>query len=187
MARKTKNKSEEFTLAFRKGTESRLYDIELPFAVNVTFQPSIDGQLCLGITSQDVYLPFSKKDEIERKLTELGYRVIEIKPAISRVIDLCGRCNRKGIPKIERKDTSDRRARRPTHLGEIEKNKIYSKRTDEYWLTYDHKTKPKKCRIFRFVSPFASPEVKLNKKHEIKLEEFVFPHAIGYLKKQLTS
>ena len=180
MARKTKNKFEESTLAFEKNTEFRIFDIELPFSVNITFQPILDGHLCPGITSQDVYLPISEKAEIEQKLKKLGHKVIEIKPSIARVIDQCQRCKRKGIPKIERKDTSDKRER--TWRNKDEQPRV--KRPDEYWFTYDHKTKPLKCRIMRFVSPFRSPEVKLNKKKEIKLDEFIFPYAIGYLKRK---
>ena len=113
--------------------------------------------------------------------------IVSVKPLI-RVIERCPRCKSKGIPKIERKDANDRRLRTEqfTSLGGVrEKNKIHKKRSDEYWLTYDHKkTESKKCRILKFVSLQESREVKLNKKQGIILEEFIYPFCVSFLKRQ---
>ena len=184
LGRKTKNKFEDSSIALEKGTEFRLFDLALPSWTKITYRPMIDGQLSIAIGSEDVALPFSQKDEMIKKINALGHQVIEIKPSIMRVTDECPVCHRRGIPKIERKDAHDRRTRRPTHLGDIEKNKIYSKRAYEHWLTYDHKTRPKKCRVYQLES-LESSKIKPSKTKIIKMEEFVFPYAIHYLKEKL--
>ena len=75
------------------------------------------------------------------------------------------------------KDSHDRRTRRPTHLGEIEKSEIRIKRSEEYWLTFTHKiadnnkTRYKKCRIRQYTN-IPDPAYKQN---NIEIEKFFFP------------
>jgi len=181
VGKKPKNKFEETSMAFRQDSRFRLFTIELPSWVSITYRPMINGQLSIAVGTEDVPLPFSKKDEILEKMKALGHEIIEIKPSIMKVIDKCPKCERSGSPKIEKKDASDRRTRRPKHLGEIEKNKIYSKRPDEHWLIYEHNTKPKKCRIYQLES-LESSKIKPSKRNNILMEKFVFPYALQYLK-----
>jgi hypothetical protein len=124
----------------------------------------------------DLEFPKSAYEQIQKMLKE---KIVSVKPLI-KVIERCPKCKRKGIPKIEEKDVSDNRFR--SWRNKEEHPRV--NRTDEYWVTYDHKTKPMKCRVLRFVSLLESREVKFNKKQGIIMEEFIFPYCVGFLKRQ---
>jgi len=87
---------------------------------------------------------FLKKDEIIKALQKDGSKeVLNVEEFTIRFSDLCPTCNRKGIPKVEREPNKidyHYRVKTKTH-------KTPTNRPDEYWLTYDHKTYPKKCKI----------------------------------------
>lgn len=175
MGRKPKNKFEEAYLAFDEGTTIRVFDIRVPFVYKFTVKPAS----LAWHTEREFHI---KKPEdiplIVHDIERQGYKVTKIEPSVRKMLDLCPKCHMRGTPKIEKKDAHDRRTRRPTHLGEIEKNKVQSERPEEYWLTYTH-SKHKKCRIRQYVN---MPEPAY-KKNDIDIEKYFFPMVIGNLKK----
>ncbi len=181
MGRLPKNKFTEVVLAFDQGTKIKVFDIKIPFVYKFTVTPINQA----GHTEWEYHV--KHPDDISlvaQEIEKQGYKVTKIELSVRKMTDLCPKCHKRGIPKIEIKDANDRRARRPTHLGEIEKNKIQSERLDEYWLTYGHKitdgkTKHKKCRIRQYVNT-PDPAYKPNK---IPIENYFFPMIIGNMKK----
>jgi len=180
MGRKTVNKFEEATIAFKKGTEFRLFDVKLPNSVTVTYRVQIgakkDGSLIYGTTTTDVNLPVSEKKKIINDFKNAGYKVLKVEPQTVKWTDLCPNCSRRGIPKIERVDTKDRRVRNWKYREE----KPIPKRPDEHWLTYDHKDKPKKCRIQQFIYvPY--PSYKKNTRKQFDIQKYFFPNVLEKL------
>ena len=175
MGRKPKNKFEESYLAFDEKTTIKVFDIEVPFVYKFTVttidQTWYTGWECHIKKPEDI--PLVAKD-VERQ----GYKVTKIEPSVRKILDLCPKCHMRGIPKIEKKDAHDRRTRRPTHLGEIDKNKIQSERPEEYWLVYTH-SKNKKCRICQYIN---TPDPAY-KKNQIEIEKYFFPMVIGNMKR----
>ena len=174
MGRKPKNKFED-AIAFDEGINIRVFDIEVPFVYKFTIHP-------LGYAMYTDVGYYIKNPEDVPKVTDdlkkQGYHVSKIEPSVRKILDLCPRCHERGTPKIEKKDSHDRRTRRPTHLGEIEKNKVYSERSEEYWLVYTH-SKNKKCRIRQYENtPYPA-----YKKNDIPIEKYFFPWVISELKK----
>ena len=183
MGRKTKNRSEQVYLAFKEDSKIQEYHVKIPFIYRLIMTPTDIGQ-----TGEETKLffvkPASNLDGLIKEVESKNpYKIIKAEEYTERWTDLCPQCHTSGIPKIEIKDASDRRTRRPTHLGEIERNKIHSKRLDEYWLTYTHKiaqgkTKYKKCRIRQYRNtPY--PEYKQNK---IPIEKYFFHNILGNMK-----
>lgn len=174
MGRKPKNKFEE-SYFFDEDTTIRVFDIQVPFVYKFTVTPI--GQT--GWTEWEYHIPRSEDvplvaGEIESK----GYKVTKIEPSIRKMLDLCPRCHSRGIPKIEKKDSHDRRTRRPTHLGEVERNEIHSERQEEYWLVYVH-SRNKKCRIRQYVN---TPDPAY-KKNDIEIERYFFPMILNDMKR----
>ena len=173
LARPTTNKFEEAYLAFDEKTIIRVFDIVVPFVHKFTLGLGKDWY-----TEQEYHI---KKHEdipsVRKDFEKQGYEVMEIKPSVRKIIDLCPACHMRGIPKIEKKDAHDRRARRPTHLDEIEKNEIQIERPEEYWLVYTHSMN-KKCRVRQYVN---TPDPAY-KKNDIDIEKYFFPWAIQHLK-----
>ena len=183
MGRKPKSSFIEGTIAYEKGTDLKVYDVKLPFSVKVTYKAKIsanlDGSPIYGESETYVNKPLSDKKMIRKEIQKMGYKVIKIEPQIQKFTDLCSQCDRRGIPKIERKDTTDNRTRTWKHKVE----KPRRKRPDEYWLTYTHKTKPKKCRIQQAVNiPY--PAFKKNLRKNIDIRKYYFPQVVGLLKKK---
>jgi len=68
-------------------------------------------------------------------------------------------------------------------ITEEPKHKIETKRRDEYWLIYDHRTESKKCRIAQFdKNNFL---FKLSKNKISELHKHFFPYYLEWLKKEL--
>ena len=179
MGRKTKNIFEETTIAFKKGTEHRLFDVKLPFSVKVTFETT-NPRVAYGTSDQIINLPILEQGKIVKEFEKIGYKVINIEPHTIKISDLCPNCSRKGIPKIEKMDTTDRRLR----VWRNKEEKPRKKRPNEYWLTFDHKSKPKKCRIQQFVhSPL--PDFRPSKTKDIDFKKFLFPYNFDWLENQL--
>lgn len=174
MGRKPKNKFIETSLAFKEGTEFRLYDVKIPFVYTVTIETT-DPNLMRAQTTYEYYTKSASNLDILTKETENhGYKVIEIKESVRPFTDLCPRCHKVGIPKIEKKDTRDNRQRSWRNKESTSKKD----RPPEFWLTYIH-TKSKKCRICQYTNtPY--PAFKQNK---IDIGKYFFPHVLERMKK----
>ena len=180
MGRKTEKTHQETSIAFKPGTEFRLFEVELPYSVKVTFEIT-KPPLTHATSDQIIYLPMSEKEKIVNTFEKNGYNVIHIEPQTIKIPDLCPKCLRRGIPKVEKKDTTDRRVR--TWKNKEEKPR--KKRPNEYWLTFDHKSKPKKCRIRQFVhSPH--PAFRPRKSNNIDFMKFLFPYNMPWLENQIS-
>ena len=184
MGRNRKNKFEECSIRFEAGTEFELNHVKVPFWVNITYKEKIgkynDGKSIYGTTTVMDKKDISEKDEIIKELQKDGNReVLNVEPFTIRFSDLCPECNRKGIPKVERKSNKiDYHTR-----AETGSHKNPTNRPDEYWLCYDHETKPKKCRVAkwdknRFVF------TKYNKIYN-KLRKYIFPNYISWKQGEL--
>lgn len=174
LARPPKNKFEEAYLAFDEKTIIRVFDIKVPFVYKFTvgLDQSWYTEWEYHVKKpEDFHLV---KEDIKKRR---GHKVMKIEPSIRKIIDLCPRCHMRGTPKIEKKDANDRRARRPTHLGEIEKGEIQIERPEEHWLVYNH-PKNKRCKIRQYVN---TPDPAY-KKNDIDVEKYFFPWAIQHLK-----
>ncbi len=152
MGRYRKNKFEEASIRFEAGTEFELNQVKTPFWVNVTYKEPIsedkNGKKLYGTTTVLIKKDISEKDEIFKAFQKDGKKVINIEEFTFRFSDLCPNCNRKGVPKIERKSNKfDYHARVRDTFTEPPKHTVKTNRPDEYWLTFDHEKKPKKCRI----------------------------------------
>jgi len=181
MGRKAENRFIDGTIAFQKGTEHKVFDVKLPFSVKVIYKVQVsadlDGNPLYGETTTYVSKPISEKKLIRKEIQKMGYKVKKIEPQIVQFTDLCPQCQRSGNPKIEKKDTADNRIRNWTY----KEKRPPTKRPDEYWLIYTHKTKPKKCRIQQAVNiPY--PAFKKNLRKDIDIRKYYFPQVIGLLK-----
>jgi len=174
LGRKPKNKFED-SIAFDEGIDIRVFDIEVPFVYKFTITPVRQT----WNTELEYHIPKPEDvKQVTKDIEKQGYKVTKIEPSVRKMLDLCPRCHMRGTPKIEKKDAHDRRTRRPTHLGEIEKNEVYSERPEECWLAYAH-SKNKKCRIRQYVNtPYPA-----YKKNDIPIEKYFFPYVISELKK----
>jgi len=174
LGRKPKNSFIEGTIAFKKGTEHKVFDVKLPLSVKVTYKMQVsadlDGNPLYGQSEMYVNKPLSEKKLIQQEIEKEGMKVIKIEPQIVKLTDLCPQCHRRGIPKIERKDTTDNR----TRTWRNKEKKPRTIRPDEYWLTYDHKTTPKKCRIQQ-AGNYPHPGFKKNERKNIDMRKYYYP------------
>jgi len=120
---------------------------KFPFFVNVTIKEKIgkynDGKPIYGETTVPLKRDISEKDKIIKEFEKDGNRkVLKVEEYPIQFSSLCPDCNRHGIPKVETRKPIDYHYRSRTR--EIQKD---TGRPIEHWLCYDHKTKPKKCRI----------------------------------------
>jgi len=155
MGRNRKNKFEETSIGNETGTEFELNHVKMPFWVNVTYKDSLgkydNGEIIYGDATILVKRDISEKDEIIKAFQKTDYKIKNIEEFTIRFSDLCPECDRKGIPKVEGKSNKfDYHAREIAPLTEEPKHKIEVNRPDEYWLCYDHETKPKKCRVAKW-------------------------------------
>jgi len=183
VGRKPKSSFIEGTIAYKKGTEHKVFDVKLPFSVKVTYKTQVsadlDGNPLYAETTTYVSKPISEKKMIRKEIQKMGYKVKKIEPQIVQFTDLCPQCQRSGNPKIEKKDTADNRIRNWTY----KEKRPPTKRPDEYWLIYTHKTNPTKCRIQQAVNiPY--PAFKKNLRKNIDIRKYYFPYVIGLLKKK---
>jgi len=145
MGRNRKNKFEVTSIAFKKGTEFELNQVKVPFFVNVTYkEPVTKDKKYYGTSTIMLKRDISEKDEIINEIQKDSDReVLKVEEFPIQFSSLCPDCNRHGIPKVERKSNkTDYHYRVKTRSIKTEVS-----RPDEYWLCYDHKTTPKKCRI----------------------------------------
>jgi hypothetical protein len=185
MGRKTSNQFVEGTIAAKKGTEHLVFDVKLPNSVKVTYKEKIsahlDGTPIFGEAEMYLPRPFSEKTKIRKELIKNGIKVVKITPQIVRLSDLCPNCHRRGKPRIEQKDTTDKRKRSWKNKDE----KPITKRPNEQWLIYVHKTKPYKCRIQQAVNtPYTG--FKKNLRKDIDMRKYYYPYVTEFLKNQFS-
>lgn len=178
MGRKIKNPSVEVQIENSDKT-FQWYFVQVPFPVNVELEPKGPKNANLaGTFVKTVSWFFSEREKLVSQLEKLGYEVKAVKPLSMRFTELCPQCNRRGIPKIERKNTTDYHIR----SGRYENTKrVIKKRTDEWWLTYDHKTLPIKCRIRQYQG-LSSNTFKPNKFKKIDIRKLILEDAIEELR-----
>ena len=148
MGRNRKNKFEESSIGFEWETEFDLNHVKVPFLVNVTYKvPITEDKKFYGTTTVLVKSDISEKNEIIEKFQkDSDKEVLNIEPFTIPFSDLCPECDRKGIPKVEPKNNKfDYHYKVGTRFSKTEVNK-----PNEYWLCYDHKTKPYKCRVAKW-------------------------------------
>ena len=174
LGRKPKNKFIEATLAFEEGSNIQVYDVQIPFVYKLTASPSDENR---GYYEWEyIVKPPVDVTMLVNEIEKQGYKVTKVEPAVRKLINLCPRCHGRGIPKIEKKDTSDNRERSWRNKEQDKESK--KERPPEFWLTYIH-TKSKKCRIRQYVNtPY--PAFKQNK---IDIAEYFFPRVLERMKK----
>jgi len=177
MGRKPINKFIEAGLAFREDSKFKKYDEKIPFVYAITVETNDPNNAKMQTTWEYFLKDDSKLNELIKEIESQPFKVkvIKVEPAVRPFTDLCPRCHKRGVPKIEKKNTSDNRER---SWRNKEKTSSQKKREPEFWLTYTH-SRTKKCRIRQYVNtPY--PAFKQNK---IDIEKYFFPHIIGNLKK----
>jgi hypothetical protein len=177
LGRKPKNKFEGAYLVFKDNAEIKKYDVKMPFCYAITVETN-DPNIAKTHTTWEYFLKDdSKLDELIKEIESQPFKVkvIKVEPAVRPILDLCPRCHKRGVPKIEKKNTSDNRERSGRYQ---EKTSSLKKREPEFWLTYVH-TRTKKCRISQYVNT-PHPAYKHNK---IDIEKYFFPHILGHMKK----
>ena len=183
LGRKPSNIFQEATIAFKKDTKFRLFDVKLPNSVTVTYRVQVsakkDGTPIFGTSTTNVNLPMSEKKKIIELFKDKGYKVIKIEPQTMQVPEICPTCKKKGVPKIEKKNANDIRYRIQRNFNQ----KKGKKRLDEYWLVFVHNSRSK-CRVSRFM-PLPYPSWKTQKDSKFPYTKFMFPYNFGWVKSQL--
>jgi len=177
LGRKPKNKFIEASLAFKDDSKFKRYDVKMPFLYAITVETNDPNNTKMKTTWEFFVKPISKLDEKIKEIESnqsFKVKVIKVEPSVRQLIDLCPRCHKRGVPKIEEKDTSDSRFRSARHM----ETKPVSKRPSEMWLTYTH-TRAKKCRICQYLN-LPDPAYKKNK---IEIDKYFFPYVLHHLKK----
>ena len=178
MGRPPKNQFEEASLAFAEGVKIKKYDIKMPFLYALTVETNDPNNAKMQTTWEYFVKPISNLDGLIKEIENdesFKVKVIKVEPATRPLIDLCPRCHKHGVPKIEKKNTRDNRERTWRNKEDTSTKK---ERPTEYWLTYTH-SKHKKCRIRQYVNT-PNPAYKTNK---ISIEDYFFPMVIGNMKK----
>lgn len=176
MGRKPKNEFIETSLAFKEDSKFRRYDVKMPFLYAITVETNDPNIAKMQTTWEYFVKSDSNLDGLIKEIESQPYKVkvIKVEPAVRQHTDLCPRCHKRGVPKIEKKNTSDNRER---SWRNKENTSSQKKREPEYWLTYTH-TRTKKCRIRQYMNtPY--PTYKQNK---IDIEKYFFHNIIGNMK-----
>jgi len=131
MGRPFKNHCEEISIGTIKDRKFGLWQVKTPFFTKVTFKNKLgkyyNGKSIYGTSWEIINKPISKKDEITKEFLEKDKKIINMEEYYIQFLDICPLCgHNKGIPKIERKDTSDNRWRVSPHY------KNTKTRPDEY-------------------------------------------------------
>jgi len=179
MGRKPINTFEETSFGFKKGTEYRMFDVKIPFSSMVTHGPT-DPKTAQWTSEELIHFPHTEKDRITKLFQDKGFHVLKIEPHTVKIPGFCPKCKNHGVPKIEKKNTQDKRPRTWRDKDE----KPPKDRFPEFWLTFKHDS-ASKCRISRFW-PFPYPHFQPNKKMNFDFKKFVFPYALDDLEDQLS-
>jgi hypothetical protein len=185
MGRPRKNKFEESSIKFERGTEFEHNKVKLPL-VKVTCNTPIEsnGEKIHVLQTFLVKKDISKRKEIINEYEKDGKVVTDIEEQVISFSNQCPKCNRNGIPKIEGKSNEfDYHARAISPSSGIPNHRFKVDRPYEYWLCYDHETKPKKCRVAKWDQNHLI--FLKNGKIYTKLKKFIFPYYIGWKKGEL--
>jgi len=188
VARPRKDRFEETSIDFEKGTEHELVYVSAPFFLKVTYKEKIgkynNGKSIYGTRDEIVRYLHYTKDEIKKEFQKKGLEVIKFEEATIPLPNICEKCHRKGMPRIERKSNKfDYHPRAvSSYFRESGTVKTEVNRSDEYWLIYNHKTKPNKCRIAEFDKNHFLFKLSGNKISE--LHKHFFPFYLEWLKKE---
>jgi len=188
MARPRKDKFEETTINFEEGTEFELVDVTVPSYAKVTYKVKVsednNGKPLYGTTERIEKRSISDK-EIKKEFQKQGMTIIKTEEATIKFRNFCEKCQRNGIPAIQKKSNKyDYHARKIAPLTEEPKHKNKTNRPDDYWLVYSHKTSPKKCRIMLFdINNF---QFKSSKNKVREIYKHIFPQCIEWAKKEST-
>lgn len=189
MGRNQLNESIEASFRFEEGTEFRLYDVSLPEWSQVEIEISIteDGQ-SRATTTEIIGIDSSKKEKILQLYNDSphakkwGCKVLNIKPHTVKLTSICPQCYNRGIPKIEKKDTTDYRIKTgrydvPAIVFENEVDPNYKgKYAFKYYLSYLH-GKGEKCWTREYIS-YPYPTFKQNNRKFFDIRECLFPYCL---------
>ena len=183
MARPRKDKFIETSYGFEKGTEHELVYVSIPSYSKVTYKVQIseylNGKAIYGTSEQIIRTLHYTIDEIKKLFREKDMVVTKIEKATVSLPNICEKCDRKGVPSIQKKSNYDNRTR--TRTDSPSRNN----RPDDYWLQYQHTTKPMICRIARFdVNHFL---FKYPNHRIIELHKHFFPYYLEKMKKELVA
>ena len=171
LGRKPVNTFQETSVEFKKGTEFRLFNVKSPFSSTVTFETT-PPKFAKAQAEQSVYIPHTEKETITKLFEDKeGFHVLNIEPLTYQIPGFCPKCKNHGVPKIEKKNSSDTRYRSSRYQAE---RSLKSKKTSEFWLVFTHGS-ASKCRISRLL-PHSYPGFKPNKKLGFDFTKFVFPY-----------
>jgi len=173
MVRPNKDKFEETSYAFRKGTDHRLIQMSVPFWFNATM---IDKYAC-GTTTQPVCEYYWSKDQIKEIFLALELQILKFEQFTTKLPNYCERCGRIGTPSIQKKSTYDNRVRTS------DKPPSRNNRPDEYRWIYQHKVGKKICIIAIFDVEHFSFKNPTNRTSE--LDKHFFPRYLEKMKKEL--
>lgn len=156
------------------------FTVKLPFPVTVEYRSlSQKRNKNYGTVIQLIRRPYSEKEQIIKDFKNSGYCVVKVHQLSTYLTELCPQCDKKGIPKIEKKDTADNRLR----TWRNKKSTKLAKRPDEYWLTYYHNTEHRKCRIKQYQGREFNT-FKPNKRKAIPFRKLTIENTIDVLKNQ---
>jgi len=178
LGRKPSNIFQEATIAFKKGTKFRLFDVKLPFSSKVTFETT-DPNVIKAQYDEVVSIPHTEKKRITKLFKDKGYKVIKIKPLTMQVPEICPNCKKNGAPKIEKKNALDNRNRNWKFKDIVPRKP----RPLEYWLVFVHSSSSK-CRVSRYV-PLPYPSWRTQTNSKFPYTKFMFPYNLGWVKSQL--
>jgi len=186
MGRHRKNKSEEFIIDNNSETKHPLSEIKIPFWLKATYKEMKDGKpIYAGTSEQPVRYLHYTKDEITKYFQKKGIEIIKFEEIIMKIPDLCEKCHRIGIPKIEEfPNKYDYYLKAGSPLSdESRRQKNEVNRPSDWHLTYDHKVdgKLKKCKIAKFDKNhmiFINPSNRI-----IELHKHFFPYCAEWMKK----
>jgi len=184
VGRKPSSRYEDASIGFMEGSKFRLFDVDLPFGVKVTFQQScgenIDGTKIYG-TSEEILLDdISNKKTIIDHYEKNGCIDVKVEKWATRFSDICPVCKKSGIPRIEHKNNIDNRLR--NWKFKEERKEPLPEKKKEYWLVYYHKKTHKKCRVFKFIK-HPRPAFKNNAKHNITIQKYMYPYCLEWMEK----
>ena len=182
--RPLKDKFEEFSIDFTEESKFKVTHVSIPSWVKITYKTPIseakNGRKIYGTT--DIILRPTNEKELKKEFKKNNMTIIKREKATVQFQNFCKKCERKGIPRLEKKSNIiDYHARARPQFEELPKYRTLVDRPDEYWLIYYHKTPPTKCRIVKFdINDYAFK----SKKNLQELYKHIFPISLGYEKKQ---
>ena len=181
MGRKPKNLYSVHNIANIQDSQFKLFEVKLPFAVEVTYEVVLNSDQknpITGRTSEIIYKPISDVNDIFLILKKLGYKLRDIEPWTVKLTDICPDCQKNGVPRVEVKNTIDKRHR----TWKYEEPHELPTRDNEYWLVYYHKSSRSKCRIQQCIAT-PHPAFKNNLRKQIDIEKYFFPRCLGWMKR----